>query len=96
MGPSKRRGQRITASIHLVIANARPHAEARSADSVQADVRFCSWTWDTTEQRWLTRCGYGFAPASDHDHTGKVLPFPFCPYCGAQIRKPNAGGEARP
>ena len=57
-------------------------------------VRVCPWAWDTTEQRWITGCGYGFTPASDRDHTGAVLPFPFCPYCGAQIRKPNAEGEA--
>lgn len=60
-----------------------------------AEARICAWAWDKAEQRWMTSCGYGFTPASDRDHTGAVLPFPFCPYCGAQIRKPNAGAVPR-
>ena len=58
-------------------------------------LRFCSWKWDATEQRWMTGCGYGFTPSGDRDHTGTFLPFPFCPYCGARIRKPNAKGETQ-
>jgi hypothetical protein len=77
--------------------NADLERSERSADSVQADVRFCLWTWDdSAEQRWVTGCGYGFLerrPNSSRD--GKVLPFPFCPYCGKQIRKPNAPREGR-
>ena len=72
------------------MSNSRPHAEERSDDSVQADVRFCPWAWDEAEQRWLTGCGYAFLERRpDHPRDGAFLPFPFCPYCGAQIRKPN-------
>ena len=77
--------------------NAKTHAEARSEYSVQADVRFCSWAWDQAEERWLTGCGYGFAERRPNhsDCTGEYTPFPFCPYCGNRIPKPNASGKPR-
>ena len=64
---------------------------APATDTLRRDVRFCAWTWDASERRWLSGCGYAFEERR-HDHadtTGEWHPFPFCPYCGALIRKPN-------
>ena len=56
---------------------------------VESIVGFCAWAWDKGEDRWLTRCGYQFKRRADNCDTGEFFPFPFCPYCGERITKPN-------
>lgn len=58
------------------------------------EVTGCVWSWDDSERRWLTGCGYAFRERRpDHaDCTGEYAPWPFCPYCGDRIPKPTAYG----
>jgi hypothetical protein len=63
------------------------HGEEGGSMKTKENVRLCLWIWNKTHDRWQTGCGYIFKRMADYDNTGTFLPFPFCPYCGAAIRK---------